>query len=50
MVKSIYCQLYYTQITDKKVTLPTKKNGKAQCIPPSLNNESWAKVTLQLHP
>ena len=48
MVKCIYYQLYYTQITGKKVTLPPKKNGQ-RLNPSFLNNKSVTNVTLKFH-
>lgn len=48
MVKCIYYQLHYTQITGKKVTLPTKKNGQ-RLYPSFLSNKSVANVTLKFH-
>ena len=48
MVKFLYYQLYYTQITGKRVTLPTKKNGQ-RLNPSFLNNKSVANITSKFH-
>lgn len=48
MVKFIYYQLYYTQITGKRVTLPTTKNGQ-RLNPSFLNNKSVANITSKFH-
>ena len=47
-MKCIYYQLYHTQITNKKVTLPAEKNGQDTVYPfPT----QWvrANVTLKFH-
>lgn len=49
MMKAIYYQLHYTQITGKKVTSHTKKNGQDTVYPPFLNNESVANLTIKFH-
>lgn len=49
VVKYIYYQLYYTQITDKMVTLPTKQKEQGTVHPFSINNETWANVTLKFY-